>query len=448
MTRFRRCFALLCLLFICAAAPGRAQAVFSQTAQWWYPAFDPRAAREALRALAAETLCEPGDELFAEEPSAAAPYAAGALEPALIDAAFSRMNFLRALAGLNPVRPDDELNDLAQHGAALMAALETITHAPERPEDMDEAFFAKGAEAAANGNLAFFNWLSPSLAWESVDLFAQDDTPGNLAFLGHRRWLLSPNMGRAGFGLAADEAGCCYAALYVTDTSAPADYDRICWPSAGAFPAELMRAETPWSISLNSAKYDLSRSAPSILLEEKNSGAQWRFEAPGEAPCDGSYFLIDESGFGDGPALIFRPDLGDAPALEDGYEQNQLWLVTLSGLVSADGAPLEPVSYAVAMVSLTPIDPASVELEPREITLTAGEMESVWAVVYPRWADNLTFTLSTSDETVAVIDEAGRLTAVAEGECLLRAETVNGRWDEIPVTVTPPARSNKTDSSR
>ena len=434
MTHFRRCLSALCLLLIFSAGAGLAQPVFTKRTYWVYLSAATAQSRDALRALAADTLLSPEGALFAEEPSPAAPYAAGVLSPELMDAAFSRINFIRALAGLNPVQPDTNLNDLAQHGAALMAALKTITHAPEKPVDMDEAFFEKGAKAAANGNLAFFNWLSPGLAWESIDLFALDDTPGNLAYLGHRRWLLSPNMGRAGFGLAADSEGRCYASLYVTDASAPADYDMIRWPSAGAFPAELMRSETPWSISLNTAKYDLSKSEPRVTLEEVNSGAAWQFDGPCGAPEEGAYFLIETSGFGDGPALIFRPDLTEEPLLEDGYEQNQLWRVTVAGLVAADGSAAEDIVYDVAMVSLTPIDPASVEITPREITLTVGERITVHATVYPRWADDLSYTLSTGDETVAVIED-GVLVGVAEGSCVLRAETANGRWDEVTVVV-------------
>lgn len=434
MTRSIRRFILIVLVCLCAL-PARAEL-------WRDPPIDLPQARGALRALAEDMLVSAPDALFSEGPSPTAPYAAGALEPGLIDAALCRMNFIRALAGLNPVQADEALNDLAQHGAVLMASLGTITHAPDRPSDMDEAFFSKGAQAAANCNLAFFNWLAPSLAAESVDEFLLDDTEGNLAFLGHRRWLLSPNMGQAGFGLAADEVGCCYAALYVTDTSAPTDYDFICWPPEGAVPAELMRAETPWSISLNSAKVDLDRSEPRVALEEFDSGARWVFDEPDDAPKDGAYFLIETSGFGDGPALIFRPDLADSPALEDGYEQNQIWTVTLSGLVSADGAPVEDIVYSVGVVSLEPIDPASVEIEPRALTLAVGERLPVDATVYPRWADDLTYTLSTSDEAVAVVED-GMIVALAEGECLLRAETVNGRWDEIPVTVKRNAESGQ-----
>ena len=52
------------------------------------------------------------------------------------------------------------------------------------------------------------------------------------------------------------------------------DYDFIRWPAGGAFPAELMRHETPWSLSPNPAVCDLSLGEPRVLLEELTSGGK------------------------------------------------------------------------------------------------------------------------------------------------------------------------------
>ena len=345
------------------------------------------------------------------------------------------MTFLRTVAGLPPVAEDAALTGLAQHGAVLMAALQTVSHTPEQPGDMDDAFFAQAAKAAAGCSLASFNWFSPSLAADCVDWFARDDTAANLAALAHRRWLLSPGMGLAGFGLALDKEGRSYAALYVTDASAPVDYDFIRWPAEGAFPAELMRAETPWSVSPDPALCNLALSEPHVLLGELTSGARWELAVSEGGAPDAAYCLVDTGRYGGGPALIFRPDLMDSAALEDGYEQNQVWRVTVTGLASPEGEALPPLVYDVEMASLTPIDPASVELSERALALSVGESVEIAATVYPRWADDLSYTLSVSDGTVAVVDKDGRLTGVGAGKCVLRAETVNGRFDEIDITV-------------
>lgn len=391
--------------------------------------------RSELRALFAALTSAESDALFAETPSIEPPYAAGALSDEQIDSAFDTLNVLRALAGLPEAAEDAELSGIAQHGAVLSAAQGEITHAPDQPGDMPDDFYALGAAAAARCNLALFNWHEPRLAARAMVFFMQDDTAGNLADLGHRRWMLSPTMGKAGLGLALDEPGRSYIALYVTDDSASFDYDSIAWPCAGAFPAELMNAETPWSISLNPEKYDLAASKPRVTLIEETSGARWEMESGDYTGADGAYFTLSFGRFGDGPACIFRPDLSEYPELENGYEQNQVWHIVLTGLAGTDGAPCADIAFTCEMASLTPIDPAGIELSERSYTLAVGEERAVSATVYPRWADELGYTLSIDDPAVASISPDGTLTGLSKGTCTLTARTANGRTDSIPVAV-------------
>ena len=87
--------------------------------------------RDELRALFSSLTDAESDALFAETPSIEPPYAAGMLNDEQIDSALGTLNVLRALAGLPEVTGDDELNDIAQHGAVLSAARGEITHAPD-----------------------------------------------------------------------------------------------------------------------------------------------------------------------------------------------------------------------------------------------------------------------------------------------------------------------------
>ncbi len=110
--------------------------------------------------------------------------------------------------------------------------------------------------------------------------------------------------------------------------------------------------------------------------------------------------------------------------------------MTVTGLAAPDGTPLDALEYTVEMASLVPLDAASVELSVRALALRAGETARIDATVYPRWADDLSYTLATSDARVATVDEDGLVTAVGAGTCTLRAETANGRFDEIEITVS------------
>ena len=391
--------------------------------------------REELRTLFATLEDAESDLLFDEMPSIEAPYAAGSLSDEQTTSALDTLNVLRQLAGLKTVSEDENLNLIAQHGAVLSAARGEISHTPEQIADMTDAFYAIATEAAAHCNLALFNWNEPRLIARAMVFFMQDDTSDNLSDLGHRRWMLSPTMGTAGVGMALDEPGRSYIALYVTDDSAPSDYDYIAWPCAGAFPAELMNVETPWSISLNPEKYDLAASKPRLTITEETSGAVWEMESGDFTGTEGSYFTLSFGRYGDGPACIFRPNLTEYPELENGYEQNQIWHVTLTGLVDVSGAPCRNISFTCEMASLTPIDPAGIELSERSLSLSVDEECAVTATVYPRWADDVTYTLSTDNPDVAAITPDGTLVALSEGECMLTAATANGRTDQIPVTV-------------
>lgn len=398
--------------------------------------------KEALRAEYSWVLHKYGGDAYVNEPSTEAPYSAGEPAEALLDAALSEANFIRSLAGLAPLELHEELNRLSQHGAVLMAANGTLSHSPEKPADMDGEFYETAAEAAASCNLILFNWSGEGLLNEAVRQFSMDDGEINRAVLGHRRWLLYPGMRYTGFGMAQDADGRTYAAMYVMDDSVECDYDLICWPSEGAFPAEYMKAETPWSVSPSPAVYDLMASEPRISMKEETTGAFFDFGGMICEPSDrdtasGQYFVLGGGRYGDGPAYIFRPGLEEYDSLMYGYQQNQVWTVRLEGMVYADGSAAPAVEYTVEMASLTPIDPAAVEIQPRALTLRAGESAFLSAQVVPDWADDLTVVWSTDNASVASVDETGRVTAEGAGTCGITAQAVNGRSDCITVTVEP-----------
>ena len=386
--------------------------------------------REALRALYAEKTGLFSGEIYLETPNVQGEYRAGALTREALEAALGEVNFVRALAGVGEVSLRDDLNELCQYGAVLLAANGALSHAPEQPQDMDDAFYAQGQSAAAQCNLARFNWMESDILRLAVQNFARDEGERNELVLGHRRWLLYPNMQVVGFGLANGAGGETYALMYVMDDAAQADYDLICWPGEGYFPAEYLTKDTFWSVSPNPDRYDLQGSSVVVRLEELVSGACFEFDFSGEC----SDCALAGGRYGDGPAYVFRPDLSGAAGISNGYEQNQMWQVTLSGLKAWEGGAEEKV-YQVVMASLTPIDPAMVEFDEQEITLAEGEARDVSARVVPSWADDTRLFWSVEDERVASVDQAGRVTALAPGRTRLIARAVNGREDSIPLVV-------------
>ena len=353
--------------------------------------------------------------LFAEEPSVSAPYAAGEVRQDALEDALSCLNFLRNLAGLAPVELDPALTSIAQQGAVLSAANGFVSHDPPAPADMDAVFYDAARYAASSCNIARLNWTSEDVLRQGILYFARDDGEANLSTLGHRRWLLNPNMAYTGFGLAMDEAGMSYITMYAHDLQAdPGDWQYIAWPSAGAFPAELMSKELAWSIILDPDLYDTDGAW--VRLTDLNSGEVYEF------PGDGGYFAVDAGGYGAGPCLIFRPEL------TKDYEQNQRWRVEAGASSGPD------IAFEVEMISLYPVEPSSVEIAPREATLRPGETLQLSAAVIPEWADDLSIIWSSGDERVATV-ENGLVTAVGAGECEIIATSVNGKYDVCRLTV-------------
>ena len=340
--------------------------------------------REEVRAQYAKISDWSAGNLYLSEPSVSAPYAAGEVRPEALSDALDYLNFLRWLAGLEEVELDSALTGIAQYGAVLTAANGFVSHEPPAPADMDAAFYDKALYAAGTCNIVSLNWTSEDVLRQGLAYFARDDGEQNLSTLGHRRWLFNPVMGYTGFGLAGDANGASYITMYAHDLQGePGAWEYVAWPSAGAFPAELMSAELAWSIVLNPEIYD----------------------------TDGAW-----------ACLIFRPEV------EEDYEQNQRWLVEAG---TGAGAA---ISYVVEMISLYPVEPASVEISPRQTQMRVGETLALTAAVVPDWADDLSVAWSSSDESVATV-ENGVVTAVGAGSCEIRATAVNGKADACALTV-------------
>ena len=378
--------------------------------------------REEVRAAYAGVGAWRDASPYAEPPVAEAPYEAGALETGATADALGYLNFARWLAGVDPVDESAIYDYQCQHGAVLLAALDYVDHAAPRPDDMDRNFYDSAHIATTSSSIARFNWMRGTILREGVEYFLRDDGEENLATLGHRRWALNPTMAATGFGLANSESGMSYVMMYAHDLGDPdAEWDRVCWPAAGAFPAELIHDHLAWSIMLNPAVWDIPACKPAVTLAEEKSGLCFRFSP--EA-ADG-FFAFNLEGYGAGPCLIFRPDFADTGFTD--YQQNQAWTVRVDGLVGADGAD-RPLEYRVEMVSLAVQDVVNVELSQLEAELRVGDALALSADVIPAYADDLSVAWRSTDAAVAAVDDSGRVTALAPGACEIVASA--GGWED------------------
>jgi uncharacterized protein YkwD len=279
---------------------------------------------------------------YTVSPSTHAPYAPGAVAAGFTRDGLNALNYCRFLAGLpDDVALDSTYDNLAQHGAVLLAA-SAFSHTPSKPADMDQAFYNLGEKATSSSNIGVGHLNLPSFMFECM---ADADT-SNIGALGHRRWILDPPLAKTGLGYADQRSD-----AYVLDFSrtTAVSYDAIKWPCAGAFPAEMFSADTPWSVTFNPTLYNVSPtgSAYRVTLKREGDGRTWSFTSADTDP-NGEFFKVETSGYGVANCVIFRPD----PSSVGAYHTGDVFDVSISGGLTrrSDGKPAT-VTYATRFMS-------------------------------------------------------------------------------------------------
>lgn len=171
-------------------------------------------------------------------------------------ATLSAVNYMRALAGVPPVRLDPVRSRQSQQAALIMAANGYLTHTPSR--DM-KCWTKAGYAGASHGNL-YLAWSSggfdanepPSEATgaRAVVGYLIDDGDNN-SLAGHRRWLLYQQLTVIGSGDTSNSNS-----IYVLPRAylPPKGSTWVSWPSAGYFPREL-EPKGRWSLSYPGADF-------------------------------------------------------------------------------------------------------------------------------------------------------------------------------------------------
>jgi uncharacterized protein YkwD len=282
-----------------------------------------------------------GATIFAETPNVMNPYSAGALTSEFLDNGLNTFKFVRYLAGLSEnIVYTEELNDLAQHGAVLLARLGQLTHTPSKPDDMDDVFYEKAKKSTTSANIYRNNAKSSTLE-EAVD----DSSEGNIGALGHRRWMLNPTLGKVGFGYATSSAGT-FIPIQVFDNSntEKIDAEYVLWPNKGYFPISFFKTTQAWNVSLNPKKYNLSKCNPTVKLISLSDGKEWVFSTS-DNDKKGKYFNIETSNYGMPYSIIFRPDGISS------FELNKRFKVEIEGLVDKSDKT-QKIEYEVEFFTL------------------------------------------------------------------------------------------------
>lgn len=248
---------------------------------------------------------------YVTAPSVTAPYSIGTLADAALVDALNYLNYARYSVGLPAVTLDATLQKRAQHGAVLMAAVQKVSHTNPKPGNMSQEFYQQAYASTTHSNVCSqrveLQVLNNGLLYQ-----LSDATPGNIAQVGHRRWLLNPKLAKAGFGVATGKNGILYHATECHDVSGPnVSYEAICWPAPGYQTIQQFNANDPFTASLNPNIYDatkLSEIKATVTVTQANGReASYTLDAS-KKNASGEYFnIVTNDGVGSGFTVIFRP---------------------------------------------------------------------------------------------------------------------------------------------
>lgn len=168
-------------------------------------------------------------------------------------ATLEAVNFYRALVGIGPVTLDRGWSAKALRAALMMDAADSLSHFPSSSWPCSTS---DGIVAAGRSNLFWSSCCSGAVA---VPAYIIDEGANN-APVGHRRWLLNPEISRIGVG-STTQAN---AIWVVPDSSDPGTSGPswIAWPPAGNVPMPLVvgtdasgpqRTLGRWSLSTRSS---------------------------------------------------------------------------------------------------------------------------------------------------------------------------------------------------
>ncbi len=235
---------------------------------------------------------------FVSLPSVQAPYYWGEVTEATLQDALNAVNQVRYIAGLSSnITLDEDYNTAAQFASLVNSANGVLSHYPTQPAGMSDGMFDMATYGAQNSNLAMgFSSIAASI----INGYMNDGDQGNISMVGHRRWVLNPTMGKAGFGIVPTTDGYSfYSAMFSHDSSGGSNSTVSMWPAINT-PVEYFDSSYPWSYSTGS-----DENISNIQVEVKNntSGQTWNFSQN----SSNGYFNVDNQGFGLSGCIIFRP---------------------------------------------------------------------------------------------------------------------------------------------
>ncbi|MCH5249931.1 MAG: InlB B-repeat-containing protein [Lachnospiraceae bacterium] len=352
---------------------------------------------------------------YKDEPSLKEPYSPGVLSDKTVNSALNMLNQVRYIAGLNAnVTNDEEKAEKVSAGTLLNYLNGALSHTPERPKQLTgskyDELYDKGYEGTSKANIAMgYTTINNAI----INGWCADDDAGNIARIGHRRWLLSPALTSVGFGMTGR-----YSAVYVSHNYWESSQTYVAWP-AQEMPVQYFSNDYPWSVTVYDLYWNHIGENVSVTLTREKDGKTWNFSTNGSSNGD---FYTNAEGYGSNYAIIFRPK-GISISAGDVYDVS----IDMSDGQGSSTALEYKVHFFNLDTSVSePVAVKSVELQPSSLVLSAGETSKLTYTVKPNNAKDKSVNFSSSNEEVATVDSEGVVTAIKSGTAVITVTTNDG----------------------
>lgn len=251
------------------------------------------------------------------------PYKMGKISDKTQNEALNALNFCRYIAGLPAdVQLKDEYIEKAQAGSLVNAANNVLSHTPVKPTGMSDALYNLGYAGTSHSNIAY-GYANPAA---TVIGYMEDSDPGNIAQVGHRRWILNPKMKYSGFG-CVDK----YSAMYAFDTARTDNFtgDYISWPGKN-MPYELYdtgyAANYAFSVTLGNGYDTPVLSKVNVRVTSSKLGKSWNIDSACR-DTSGVYMNVENSNYGTPKCIIF--------SVGEKFPENDVVSVSVSGITKS-----------------------------------------------------------------------------------------------------------------
>ena len=229
---------------------------------------------------------------------------------------------------------DSEMERAAQTGTTLLSRIGSLTHTPERPEGVSDAFYEMAYEGTSSSNIGMGY---RNLADAVIRGWMNDGDASNRQSVGHRRWCLSPTMQKTGFGHSGS-----YTAMVAFGEENRAEleaYNYIPWP-AQIMPIEYFSG--PWSVSFNRDLYSIDENSIKVTMTSRLTGRTYVADQE-----NGETFNYSDEDYGRMDALIFDPGVS--------FDAGDDITISISGLEDKNGQEMA-VEYVVHFFSIGAVD--------------------------------------------------------------------------------------------